>query len=108
MTDVGPTPPLRSPLAERVVKKLFLSDAEEQAVASAEPKLRLQMWLQKRGMPLPKYELIKVLGPSHAPTFMVRLYLCGFEHTATDKSRKGAEKQVAELVYNDLREKFGE
>ena len=94
--------------AERVVKKLFLSDAEEQAVASAEPKLRLQMWLQKRGMPLPKYELIKVLGPSHAPTFMVRLCLCGFEHTATDKSRKGAEKQVAELVYNDLREKFGE
>ena len=94
--------------AERLVKKLFLNDAEEQAISGAEPKLRLQMWLQKRGMPLPNYELLKVTGPSHAPTFTVRLYLCGFEHTATDKSRKGAEKQVAELVYNDLRAKFGE
>lgn len=93
---------------EHVVKKLFLKGAEEQAVSGAEPKLRLQMWLQKRGMPLPNYELMKVTGPSHAPTFTVRLYLCGFEHTAEDKSRKGAEKQVAELVYNDLRAKFGE
>ena len=93
--------------AERVVKKLFLNEAEEQAISGAEPKLRLQMWMQKRGMPLPKYELLKVTGPSHSPMFTVRLYVSGFEHTATDRSRKGAEKQVAELVYNDLRAKFG-
>ncbi|MBQ7155156.1 MAG: ribonuclease III [Synergistaceae bacterium] len=94
--------------AERVIKKLFLNDTEEQAIAGAEPKLRLQMWLQKRGMPLPKYELLRVTGPSHDPTFTVKLYIAGFEHTAADKSRKGAEKQVAELVYNDLVAKFGE
>ena len=57
---------------------------------------------------LPNYELIKVTGPSHAPTFTVRLYLSGFEHIESDKSRKGAEKKVAELIYNDLRAKFGE
>ncbi|MBQ7544513.1 MAG: ribonuclease III [Synergistaceae bacterium] len=93
--------------AERVVKKLFLSDAEEQA-AGTDPKLKLQMWLQKRGMPLPEYELVNVTGPSHAPTFTVRLYLSGFSHTESDRTRKGAEKKVAELVLDDLRAKFGE
>ena len=92
--------------AERVIKKLFLSNAEEQA-AQVEPKLRLQMWLQARGMPLPNYELLKVTGPSHAPEFTVRLYMSGFEHIESDRTRKGAEKKVAELVYNDLRAKFG-
>ena len=94
--------------AERVIKKLFLSDAEELVIAEAEPKLRLQMWLQKRGMPLPEYELVNVTGPSHAPTFTVRLSISGFSHTATYKSRKGAEKIVAELVHNDLKAKYGE
>ena len=92
--------------AERVIKRLFLSDAEEQA-AGADPKLKLQMWLQARGMPLPNYELLKVTGPSHAPEFTVRLYMSGFEHIESDRTRKGAEKKVAELVYNDLRAKFG-
>lgn len=93
--------------AERVIKKLFLTDAEEQG-ARADPKLELQMWLQARGMPLPKYELVSVTGPSHAPTFTARLYLSGFDHTESDRTRKGAEAKVAALVLEDLRAKFGE
>lgn len=92
--------------AERVIKKLFLSDSEEQA-AGPDPKLKLQMWLQARGLPLPKYELLKVTGPSHAPEFTVRLYMNGFEHTDTDRTRKGAEAKVATLILQDLRAKFG-
>ena len=93
--------------AERVIKKLFLSDAQEQ-MADADPKLKLQMWLQARAMPLPKYELVNVTGPSHSPTFTARLYLSGFEHTASGSTRRGAEAKVAELILNDLRAKFGE
>ncbi|MBQ3653351.1 MAG: ribonuclease III [Synergistaceae bacterium] len=92
--------------AERVIKKLFLSDAEEQA-AGADPKLKLQMWLQARAMPLPNYELINVTGPSHAPTFTARLYLSGFEHTASDRTRRGAEAKVASMVLADLTAKYG-
>ncbi len=92
--------------AERVIKKLFLSDAEEQA-AGADPKLKLQMWLQARAMPLPNYELINVTGPSHAPTFTARLYLSGFEHTASDRTRRGAEAKVASMVLADLIAKYG-
>ena len=92
--------------AERVIKKLFLRDAEEQG-AGPDPKLNLQMWLQARAMPLPKYELISTKGPSHAPTFEVRLRMCGFEHVESDRTRKGAEAKVADLILHDLREKFG-
>lgn len=92
--------------AERVIKKLFLSDSEEQG-AGPDPKLNLQMWLQARGMPLPKYELISTKGPSHAPTFEVRLRMYGFEHVESDRTRKGAEAKVADLILKDLRGRFG-
>ena len=88
--------------AERVIKKLFLSDLDEQE-AKADPKSRLQMWLQKRNLPLPAYELIRVTGPSHNPLFEVRLMINGFEHSASDKTRKGAESKVAELILKDLK-----
>ena len=93
--------------AERVVKKLFLSDAEE-LTFEKDPKTALQLWLQARGMELPNYELIKVEGPSHAPRFTVRLYMNGFEHIETDKSRKGAEAKTAALILKDLQARFGE
>ena len=92
--------------AERVVKKLFLSNAEE-LLTERDPKTALQLWLQARAMPLPKYELLKTEGPSHAPTFTVRLYMNGFEHVETGKSRKKAEAKVAALILEDLKAKFG-
>ena len=93
--------------ADRVIKKLFLQEAAEQE-ANHDPKSALQLWLQARGMPLPKYELISVAGPSHAPEFTVRLYMNGFEHVETERTRKGAEAKVAELILNDLKAKFGD
>ena len=93
--------------AERVIKKLFLQDAQEQE-AEHDPKTMLQLWLQARHMPLPNYELLKVEGPSHAPEFTVRLYMNGFEHIESDRTRRGAEYKVAKLVLNDLKEKFGD
>ena len=90
-----------------MIKKLFLQNSDEQE-PEYDPKTALQIWLQKHGMDLPKYELMSVKGPSHAPEFTVRLYMNGFEHIETDKTRKGAEAKVAKLVLNDLRAKFGE
>jgi len=92
--------------ADRVIKKLFLQDAEEQE-AEHDPKTALQLWLQAHKMPLPNYELLEVKGPSHAPEFTVRLYMNGFEHIETDRTRKGAEAKAAGLILRDLRAKFG-
>lgn len=88
--------------AEKVIKKLFLSDSEEQ-VDSLDPKSKLQMWLQARGLSLPQYELISMTGPSHSPTFEVMSKINGIEHKAQDKTRKGAEAKVAALLLEDLK-----
>ena len=93
--------------ADRIIKNLFLQNLEEQE-AEHDPKTALQLWLQARHMPLPKYELLKVVGPSHSPEFTVRLYLNGFEHIETDRTRRGAEYKVATGILNDLKAKFGD
>ena len=88
--------------AERVIKKLFLSDSEEQA-AMLDPKSNLQIWLQAHGLPLPQYELVSVTGPSHSPTFEIKSIINGIEHKAQDRTRKGAEAKVAALMLKDLK-----
>ena len=93
--------------AEKVIKKLFFKNFEGHE-ALPDPKSNLQMWLQAHGMPLPEYELLSVTGPSHAPSFTVRLCMNGFEHVETDRTRKGAEAKVAKLILENLKEKFGD
>ena len=34
-------------------------------------KTRLQEWLQGRGLPLPRYQVVQIAGESHAQTFRV-------------------------------------
>ncbi len=91
-------------VAERIIKDLFLSNADERT-AELDPKSQLQLWLQARGLPLPKYELLSVTGPSHSPTFEVKSRITGIEHHAKYKSRKGAEAIVATRLLEDLKKR---
>ena len=88
--------------AERVVKRLFLREAEERAATVLDPKSRLQIWLQAREIPLPRYELVNVTGPSHAPEFTVRARVNGVECTANGTTRRGAESAAAERLVETL------
>ena len=88
--------------AERVVKRLFLREAEEQAVV-LDPKSQLQIWLQARECPLPRYELVSVTGPSHAPEFTALARVNGVERTAAGTTRRGAESAAAALLLKALK-----
>ncbi|MBQ9564870.1 MAG: ribonuclease III [Synergistaceae bacterium] len=88
--------------AERVVKRLFLREAEEQA-AVLDPKSQLQIWLQARECPLPHYELVSVTGPSHAPEFTALVRVNGVDRTATGTTRRGAESAAAALLLEALK-----
>lgn len=87
--------------AASVVERLLLRELEAQSV-TIDPKSRLQMWLQARGLPLPRYELISVTGPSHAPSFDVRIRAQGVEHVASGSSRKEAEHAAAGMALEAL------
>ena len=70
----------------------------------ADPKTRLQEWLQARGRPLPDYALVASQGDAHAQTFHVECRIDGgIEPTlATAANRKQAEQLAAEAMLVQL------
>lgn len=70
--------------------------ADATSIGAIDPKTELQQWAQGRGLPLPEYEVIKRTGPDHAPEFVVRVTLDGFEpERGRGRSRQSAEKSAA-------------
>lgn len=69
-------------------------------------KTALQEWAQARGLPIPAYEIIERSGPDHAPQFKIRVTLQGIEPVeAVGGTRRTAEKQVAQVMLDNLQEK---
>ena len=70
-----------------------------------DPKTRLQEWLQARGLPLPRYELLAERGDEHSRIFDV---VCAIAqpHAArfegSGGSRRAAEQAAAEAALNAL------
>jgi ribonuclease III len=69
-------------------------------------KTALQEWAQARGLPIPAYEIVERSGPDHAPQFKIRVTLQGIEPIeAVGGTRRAAEKQVAQVMLDNLQEK---
>ena len=66
----------------------------------ADPKTRLQEWLQARGRGLPVYELVATEGEAHAQRFKIECRIDGVDDIATAEadSRKQAEQIAAERM----------
>jgi ribonuclease-3 len=92
---------------ERVVLGL-LGDrlGELEAVASKDPKTKLQEWLQSRRLPLPSYQVRGVFGEPHEQHFVVECLLgeVGRSATGEGSSRRKAEQQAAHRVLEQLGE----
>jgi len=71
-----------------------------------DPKTRLQEWLQGRGRPLPRYELVDVSGKAHRQRFRVSCCIEDADLSASGDgtSRRNAEQQAAERVLEMLNE----
>ncbi len=75
--------------------------------ASADPpkdaKTALQEWAQGRGLPLPKYQLIKRAGPDHSPEFTLSVTVQGFDPvTGTGASKRIATQNAAQALLEML------
>lgn len=66
-----------------------------------DPKTRLQEFLQKRGVALPRYQVVDTYGADHDRTFVVCCHIDGYEDgfEAKGKSRKIAEQCSAEVAF---------
>ena len=81
-----------------------LEALEAAATAAADgqkdAKTRLQEWLQGRGLPLPRYQVMRIEGESHAQTFRVSCEVAAVNASAEGQgaSRRRAEQAAAQQV----------
>ncbi len=62
-------------------------------------KSKLQEWAQKRGLEPPSYNILKSIGPPHAPIFTIEVTLEGFEPIqVTAKNKQDGEQKAAGLM----------
>lgn len=75
-----------------------------------DPKTRLQEFVQARGLPLPRYELVSQTGAPHAQTFEVACHVALLPEPSLGKgrSRKRAEQEAAAAALARLASTFGE
>lgn len=88
-----------------VVRGLFQQRIDDLPRSSKDAKTRLQEWLQGRGLPLPRYELIASHGDDHAKVFEVSCAIDGPEPLRTEASgpsRRAAEQDAADAVLAQL------
>jgi ribonuclease III len=100
-------------VAQRVFLRVLgpaLGAVEAAAASAAEgqkdAKTRLQEWLQRRGLPLPRYQVLQIAGESHAQSFRVQCALDGINKSAEGEglSRRRAEQAAAQLLLAQLGE----
>ncbi len=68
-----------------------------------DPKSRLQEKVQAKGMPAPKYIVVKEMGPDHQKTFVVRVNINGkLLEEGIGKSKSEAEQQAAQKALDKI------
>ena len=84
---------------------LILRAWGERITADAEPardaKTAVQEWAQSRALAPPRYEEVERSGPAHAPHFIMRVVIDGFEPELGAASSKRAAEQAAAQAFLD-------
>ena len=89
--------------ARRFIEKLWTPLLDEANKPPQDAKTQLQEWLQGRGKPLPKYEMVGREGPAHAPVFTIELTTGDGESVSAEgKSKREAEQLAAKLMLEKL------
>ena len=89
--------------AFQFIQKLWHDLVHDMNEVPVDYKTLLQEWSQKRGKPIPDYQLIKQSGPAHLPQFEVEVIVEGCEKSrGTGASKKAAQSEAAKLLYTQL------
>lgn len=92
------------PPCEALIAKLWDKVMDKMIEPPLHPKTALQEWAQGRGLPLPKYEIVKREGPDHSPVFDVSVNVQGYEPIiAQSRTRQDAERKAAELFLKKVK-----
>lgn len=88
--------------ARKFIEKNWLEYINDENNNHGDPKSILQEWSQMQYGIIPKYDIIDMQGPDHAPKFIISASVNDMIATADGSSRKAAEKEAAKLLLNRL------
>jgi ribonuclease-3 len=92
---------------QRIVHPRF-QEACEQIFLSPDPldpKSRLQVWMQGKGLGTPKYVTLTATGSDHQPMFEVEVQIDGFTHgLGRGHNKQEAEQAAAQAALNGIQE----
>jgi ribonuclease-3 len=91
--------------AERTIRRYLFGSGISLSLPNGgerDAKSKLQARLQSEDMGLPRYEVLSVTGPSHAPFFLVRVFAAGKTWSGGGASRKAAELAAAASALEEL------
>ena len=75
----------------------FTADAQP----ARDAKTAVQEWAQARALAAPRYEEVARSGPAHAPHFVMRVVLSGYEPETGEATSKRAAEQAAARAFLD-------
>jgi ribonuclease-3 len=82
-------------VARQFVRRAWAGAMDGQLLPPKDPKTALQEKLLARGLKLPEYEVISTTGPSHNPSFTVRVSGHGQSAEGQAGSKRAAERHAA-------------
>lgn len=84
--------------AQAVIQRLWQNNIKSAKKPPKDHKSSLQEWSQKLGYGVPKYKLIEMTGPAHAPHFIIEVRINDFVSQAEGASKRVAEQEAARLL----------
>lgn len=92
--------------AKKFISSLWSKRISAMIKAPVDPKTELQEFVQSKALPLPKYNLIKTEGPSHAPLFTIEVNIVGFSSTCAEgNTKRSAEREAARHMLMQIEKK---
>jgi len=82
--------------ARRVFERIIFQHTENAVPMMENPKGILQEYAQKKGFPVPQYQIVEASGPDHARRYCVEVTISTFQYRGEGSSRREAEKQAAQ------------
>ncbi len=90
--------------AQDVIQLFWEELIKEDPKPPQDNKTALQEWTQANDLGLPKYNVVKQSGPSHAPSFTIELDIAGYPpQQAQGLSKQKAEQAVAKMMLDCIK-----
>lgn len=90
------------PSARDFVRRMMATVVGAQSAPPKDPKTALQEWALKRALPLPAYSVVEQSGPSHAPSFVIRVAVGAAHAEARAGAKRAAEQEAARMLLGIL------